>query len=107
MSESDFSGRLFGARDGLAATTVVEERIDRLLEHPPLVADDDLGSVELEETLQTVVAVDDATIEIVEIARRETATVEGDEGTQIRREHRDDGEHHPLGTIAALFGTPP
>ena len=55
--------------DGLAATTVVEEGVDRLLEHAALVPDDDLRSVELEQALQAVVAVDDAAVEIVEIAR--------------------------------------
>src|SRR5205085_6603129 len=88
--------------DRLAATAVVEEGVDRLLQHAALVADDDLRSVELEEALQTVVAVDDATIEIVEIAGREAAAVERDERAEIRREHRDDREHHPVGAVAAL-----
>src|SRR4029078_28535 len=88
--------------DGLAATTVVEERVDRLLEHAALVPDDDLRSVELEQVLQAVVAVDDAAVEIVEIARREAAAVEGDERAEVGREHRDDREHHPVGAVAAL-----
>ena len=88
--------------DGLAATAVVEEGVDRLLQHAALVADDDLRRVELEQALQAVVAVDDAAVEIVEIAGREAAAVEGDERTEIRREHRDDREHHPLRAVAAL-----
>src|SRR4029079_10231035 len=40
--------------------------------------------------------------EIVEIARREAAAVQGDERAQIGRENRDDREHHPVGAIAAL-----
>src|SRR5262249_44179344 len=71
------------ARDHAAATAVVEERVDRLLQHPLLVADDDLGRVQLLEALQAVVAVDDAAIEIVEIAGRETAAVERDERAQV------------------------
>ena len=93
---------LVRTRDRLAAAAVVEQRVDGLLQHALLVADDDLGSVELLETAQTVVAVDDAAIEIVEIRRREPATVERDERTQIRRDHRDDRQHHPLGLVAAL-----
>src|SRR5690606_34495063 len=61
-----------------------------------------LRRVQLDEPLEAVVAVDDAAVEIVEIARREAAAVEGDEGTQVRREHRDDREHHPLGAVAAV-----
>jgi hypothetical protein len=52
MSLRDLSGRLFGTGDRLAAAAVVEERVDRFLEHPPLVADDDLRSVELDKALQ-------------------------------------------------------
>ena len=96
------SGRLFGPGDGLAATAVVEEGVDRLLEHAALVADDDLRRVELEQALQAVVAVDDAAVEIVEIAGREAAAVERDERAEIRREHRDHRQHHPLGPVAAL-----
>ena len=93
---------LVRAGDGLAAAAVVEERVDCLLEHAALVADDDLRSVQLEQALEAVVAVDHATVEIVEVARRESATVEGNERAQIRRQHRDHREHHPLGPVAAL-----
>ena len=93
---------LVGTGDGLAAAAVVEERVDRFLQHALFVADDDLGSVELLQTLQPVVAVDDAAIEIVEIRGRETATVERHERTQIRRNDRDHFEHHPLGLVARL-----
>ena len=93
---------LVRARDGLAAAAVVEQRVDGLLQHALLVADDDLGSVELLEAPQTVVTVDDAAIEIVEIRRREPAAVERNERAKIRRNHRDDRQHHPLGLVAAL-----
>jgi hypothetical protein len=79
---------LVGTGDGLAATTVVEERVDRLLQHALLVADDDLRRVELLEALEAVVSVDDATVEVVEIRRREAATVEGNERAQVRRNDR-------------------
>ena len=91
---------LVRAGDGLAAAAVVEQRVDGLLQHALLVADDDLGSVELLQALQAVVAVDDAAIQIVEIRGREAAAVERDERTQIRRDHRDHLEHHPLGLVA-------
>src|SRR5690606_9474617 len=68
---------------------------------PALVADDDLRRVELEQTLQTIVSVDDATIQIVQIAGRESTTVERNERTQIGRQHRDDVQHHPLWAVAA------
>ncbi len=60
------------------------------------------GAVELEEALQPVVAVDDATVEVVQIAGGETAAVEGNEGAEIRRKHRNHRQHHPLRAVAAL-----
>ena len=85
-----------------AAAAVVEERVDRFLQHALLVAHDDVGRAELEQLLEAVVAVDDAAIEIVEIRRREAAAVERNERTQLRRNDRDDVEDHPLGTMAGL-----
>ena len=93
---------LVGAGDGLAATAVVEQGVDRLLQHPLLVADDDLGSVQLLKPLEAVVAVDDAPVEVVQIRRREAATVEGDQRAQVGRDHRDHVQHHPLGLVARL-----
>ncbi len=86
--------------DGLAAPAVVEQRVDRLLQHPLLVADDDVRGVELLEPLEAVVAVDDAPVEVVQVAGGEPAAVKRHERAQIRRDDRDHLEHHPLGTIA-------
>ena len=92
---------LVGTGDGLAATAVVEEGIDRLLKHALLVADDDLRGAQLEQPLEAVVAVDDATVEVVKIAGREAAAIERDERTQIGREDGDDLEDHPLRLVDA------
>ena len=83
-------------RDDAAAAAVVEERVDRFLQHPLLVADDDLGRVQLLEALQAVVAVDHPAIQIVEIRGREATAIERHERPQIRRDHRHDLEHHVL-----------
>src|SRR6185295_316905 len=95
-------GALVRPGDRLAATAVVEEGVDRLLQHAALVPDDDLRSVELEQALEAVGAVDDAAVEGVEIARGEAAAVERDERAEIRREDRAHREHHPLRTVAGL-----
>ncbi len=94
-----------GAEVDAAALAVVEEGVDGLLEHPLLVADDELGGLELDELLQPVVAVDDPAVEVVEVGGGETAAVQADEGPQVRRDDRDDAEDHPLGAVArALEG---
>ena len=89
--------------DGPAATTVVEERVDRLLQHALLVVDDDLRRTEVDEPLEPVVAVDDAAVEIVEVAGREPATVELHHRPQLRRDHRHRVEHHAHRGVARLL----
>ena len=91
---------LVGAGDDAAAAAVVEQRIDRFLQHALLVADDDVRRAQLDQPLQAVVAVDDAAIEVVQVRRREAAAVERHERTQFRRDHRHDGQDHPLGLVA-------
>src|SRR5207237_1398735 len=85
-----------------AAAAVVEEGVDRFLKHALFVADDDVRRAQLEELLEAVVAIDDAAIEVVQVRRRETAAVEGNEGTQLGRDDRDDIEDHPLRPVARL-----
>src|SRR5690242_17786751 len=58
---------LVGASDHAPTAAVIEQRVDRLLQHPLLVADDDVGRTQLDEPFQSVVAIDDAAIEIVQV----------------------------------------
>ena len=85
-----------------ATAAVVEECVDGFLQHALLVADDDLGRVQVHQLLEAVVAVDDAAIEVVEIRRGEAAAVQRNEGAQFRRDDRDDVEDHPLGQVVGL-----
>src|SRR5690606_3369757 len=87
-------GAVAGTGDGATATAVVEQCVDGLLQHPLLVVDDDLGSTEVDQTTKTVVAVDDAAVQVVQVTGREAATVELHHRTQLRRDHRDDIQHH-------------
>ena len=84
------------AGDRATAATVVDQRVARLLEHPLLVADDDLRRTELEQSLEPVVAVDHAAVEVVEVGRREAAAVELDHRSQVGRDDRQDGQDHPV-----------
>ena len=99
MSVSDLSGRLRRAEHRPFAAVVVEQRIDRLLQHALLVADDDFGRVEIDQLLEPVVAVDDAAIEIVQIAGGEVAAIEQHERPQVGRNDRDALQHHPFGLV--------
>ena len=88
------------ARYGSAASAVVDKCVYGLLEHALLVADNDFGSVELEELLETVVSVDNTTVEVVEVGGREAAAVELYHRADIGRNYRNYVEDHPLGTVA-------
>ena len=90
------------ARDGAAAATVVEEAVDRFLEHALLVVHDDLGGTEVEQALQAVVAVDHATVQIVQVGRREAAAVELHHRAQVGRDDRDDVQDHVGGLVVGL-----
>ena len=85
-----------------AAAAVVEQRVDGLLQHPLLVADDDVGRLELDQLLQPVVAVDDAAIQVVQVRRREAAAIERHQRTQLGRNDRNHVEDHPVRLVARL-----
>ena len=93
---------LVGAGDDAAAAAVVEQRVNRFLQHALFVAHDDVRRLELDQALQTVVAVDDAAIEVVQVRRRKTAAIQRNERTQFRRDHRHRRQDHPLRTVAGF-----
>ena len=57
------------AEHGAAVAAGVEQRVHGFLKHPLFVSHYDLGRPELYQPLQAVVAVDDAPVEVVEVAR--------------------------------------
>ena len=87
---------LVGAGHRFAATAVVQQRIDRFLQHALFVARDDLWSAQLHQAFQAVVTVDHAAIQIVQIRGRETATVQRYQWAQFRRQHRQHFHDHPV-----------
>ncbi len=91
---------LVRAGDHPAAAAIVEQRIDRFLQHALFVAHDDVGRAQFHQALEAVVAVDDAAIEVVEIRRREAAAVERHQRAQFGRDDRYDFEDHPFGAVA-------
>ena len=89
------------------AAVVVEQGVDRLLEHPLLVADDDFRRVEVDQLLEPVVAVDDAAIQVVQVAGGEVAAIEQHQRAQVRRDDRDALQHHPLAACCRLSARAP
>ena len=99
MSLKRFERLLVGAQDGPAPLSVVEEGVHGLLKHPFLVPDDDLRRAELDEPLEPVVPIDHPSVKVVQIGGGEPSAVEGDEGSQIGRDDRNDLQDHPLRLI--------
>src|ERR1044072_8980872 len=91
---------IVNATQHATATTVIKQRIDRFLKHALFVAHDYFGRAQLHQLLETVVTVDDAAIEIVDIRSRNTSAIQRNEWTQLRWNPRNHVEDHPVGTIA-------
>ena len=87
---------------GALAAVVVEEGVDGLLEHPLLVADDHFRRVQVDQLLEPVVAVDDSPVQVVQVAGGEVARIQQHQGAQVRRNHRNALQNHPLGAVVAV-----
>ena len=96
-------GALVGAGHGFAAAAVVQQGVNRLLQHALLVAGNDFRRFEFEQPAQTAVTVDHAAVQIVQIGCGKTSAIQRHERTQVRRQHRQHIEHHPLGLDARLL----
>ncbi len=88
--------------DRTTPTAVVEQCVDGLLQHPLLVVDDDLGSAEVKQSLEPVVPVDHAAVEVIHVRGREPATVELHHRAQVRRDDRDAIEDHAHRGVAGV-----
>ena len=98
-----FQGTVAGAGHGAATAAIINEGVHRFLQHALFVAHDDVRRAQRHELLQTVVAVNHAAIEIVQVGSGKTAAIQLHHRTQFRRQHRQNGENHPLGLVAGLL----
>src|SRR5699024_10062238 len=81
-------------------TTVVEERVDRFLQHALLVVHDDLRRAKIDHALQTVVAVDYATVQVIQVGGSKATTVELNHWAQFWWDHWDRIQDHASWVIA-------
>ena len=95
-------GPVVGAGNGPAPAAVVDQGIHGLLEHPLLVADNDVGGVELQQPLQAVVPVNDPAVQIVQVGGGEAAAVQLDHRPDIGRDDGQNVHDHPAGLVAGL-----
>ncbi len=90
------------AAEGLPALAVIDQAVDRFLQHALFVADDDVRRAKLQKPLEAVVAVDHPAVQVVEVAGGETAAVQLHHRTQVRRDDWQHAQDHPLRAVVAL-----
>ena len=90
------------SQHGAFAPVVVKQRIDRLLQHSFLVTNDHFGRVEIDQLAQPVIAIDNATIEIIKVAGGKIPTVQQHQRTQVGRDHRNHIQDHPLRFVITI-----
>ena len=75
---------------------VVEQGVHGFLEHALFIADDDFRSLEAQEGLQAVVAVDDAAVQVIQVRRGEAAAFQRNQRAQVRGNHGQHVQDHPF-----------
>ena len=70
-----FEFAIAGPGHASAVPSVIKERVNSLLQHPFLVAQDDFGRAHLDEFGEAVVPMDEPPIQIVQIAGGESAAI--------------------------------
>ena len=90
---------------GLAATAVIQQAVNGFLQHTLFIANDDVRSLQFEQTFQTVITIDDSTIQIVQVGRSKASAIQRHQRTKIRRQHRQNFHHHPFRLNARALET--
>ena len=91
-----FQRTLIGAGNRAGTAAVVKQGINRFLQHAFFVADDNIRRMQFQQSFQTVIAVDDAAVQVVQVGSREAAAVQRNQRTQFRRNNRQNIKNHPL-----------
>ena len=91
-----------GACHRTSPPAVINQGIHSLLQHPLLVADNDVRRSQLQKPCQTVIPVNNPAIQVIQIRGGKTSAVQLYHGTDIRRDHRNHGHDHPLRFVAGI-----
>jgi len=95
-------GAPVGTGDRTAPPAIVQQGVHCLLQHALFVTHDDIGRIQLQEPPQAIVAVDDPTIQVIQIRRCKASTIQRHQRPEIWRQNRENGHYHPLGMIARI-----
>src|SRR5699024_3782839 len=95
-------GSVSGACYRTAAAAVVDQGVQSLVKHTFLVAHDDIRRSKLQKSLQTIVSVDDPSVQVVQVGSGETSAVQLHHRTKVRGNHRDRRHDHPFRTVSGF-----
>jgi len=82
--------------------TVVDKSVHRFLQHSFLVPENDIRSLDFNEFLQTVVAVDYPAVEVIEVRGCKASTIQRYQGTKVGRDHRNHVQNHPFRAVIGM-----
>ena len=85
-----------------ATTTIVDQRVYCFLKHTFLITNNDIRCSQFQKTFQTVVTVDDSSVQIIQVRCCKTSTIELYHRTKIWRNNRDCSHDHPLRTVSGF-----
>ncbi len=74
------------------------------MQHALFVVDNDFWCTQIEQALEAVVAVDDTSVQVVQVGGRETSTVELHHRTKFRRNDRNGVENHGARAVDTATG---
>ena len=95
-----FQCTVTGACYGTTTTTIVDQRVNCFLQHSLFVSYDDIGSAQIQQSFQTVVSVDNSSVQIVQVTCCKAAAVQLYHRTDIGRDNRDRIQYHPFRLVA-------
>ena len=94
-----FQCSVTGACYRSAAAAVVDQCVNCFLQHSFFVSYDDVGSAQIQQSFQTVVSVDNSSVQIVQVTCCKSAAIQLNHRTDFRRNNGDSIQDHPFGFV--------
>ena len=85
-----------------ATTAIVDQGVNSFLKHTFLIADNDIRSTKLQQSFQTIVTINDSSVQIIQVRCCETSAIQLYHRTKIWRNYRNNIQDHPLRTVSRL-----
>ena len=94
-----FQRAVAGARYRTTAATIINQCVYCFLQHSFFVSYNNIGCAQIQQSFQTVVSVDNPSIQVIQVACCETAAVQLYHRTNFGRNYRNRIQNHPFGLI--------